>query len=142
MSVDGKWNITINSPMGPQKATLDLKADGGALSGTPRLFAERGGTYLADCAISDEHAPWAMNPEAARCLWALSEQLVGESPAERLAASLRDAAVSHGFGPQSQVTAAVFHVRNNLVSWPLRIRRKVAGEIGCLESSTEVHWPR
>jgi len=27
MSVDGKWNITINSPMGAQKATLDLKAN-------------------------------------------------------------------------------------------------------------------
>src|SRR5258708_29292593 len=34
MSVDGKGNITINSPMGPQKATLDLKANGGALTGT------------------------------------------------------------------------------------------------------------
>ena len=34
MSVDGKWNITINSPMGAQKATLDLKANGSALTGT------------------------------------------------------------------------------------------------------------
>ena len=34
MAVDGKWEIVINSPMGAQKATLDLKADGGTLSGT------------------------------------------------------------------------------------------------------------
>ena len=34
MAIDGKWEITINSPMGAQKATLDLKNEGGALSGT------------------------------------------------------------------------------------------------------------
>ncbi len=34
MAVDGKWEITINSPMGAQKAVLDIKADGPALSGT------------------------------------------------------------------------------------------------------------
>src|SRR6201985_23867 len=34
MAVDGKWEIVINSPMGAQKATLDLKTDGGTLSGT------------------------------------------------------------------------------------------------------------
>lgn len=34
MAVDGKWEIVINSPMGAQKATLDLKAEGEALTGT------------------------------------------------------------------------------------------------------------
>ncbi len=34
MAVDGKWEITINSPLGAQKATLDLTASGGALTGT------------------------------------------------------------------------------------------------------------
>lgn len=34
MTVSGKWNIEIKSPMGAQKASLDLKTDGGALSGT------------------------------------------------------------------------------------------------------------
>ena len=34
MAVDGKWEITINSPMGAQKAQLDLKSDGATLSGT------------------------------------------------------------------------------------------------------------
>lgn len=34
MAVDGKWEITINSPMGAQKATLDLKAEGATLSGS------------------------------------------------------------------------------------------------------------
>jgi hypothetical protein len=34
MAVDGKWEIVINSPLGPQKAQLDLKADGGTLTGS------------------------------------------------------------------------------------------------------------
>jgi NAD(P)-dependent dehydrogenase (short-subunit alcohol dehydrogenase family) len=38
-----------------------------------------GGVYLADGAISDEHAPWALDADAARRLWALSEQLVGRT---------------------------------------------------------------
>ena len=34
MSVDGNWNITVNSPMGAQPSSLSLKADGGTLTGT------------------------------------------------------------------------------------------------------------
>jgi NAD(P)-dependent dehydrogenase (short-subunit alcohol dehydrogenase family) len=38
-----------------------------------------GGTYLADCAISSEHATWATDADAAQRLWTLSERLVGQS---------------------------------------------------------------
>jgi hypothetical protein len=38
-----------------------------------------GGTYLADCQVTDQHAPWARDPEGAARLWALSEKLVGEA---------------------------------------------------------------
>src|ERR1700749_1698756 len=34
MAVDGKWEIVINSPMGAQKATLDLATDGATLTGS------------------------------------------------------------------------------------------------------------
>ena len=34
MSLDGNWNIEINSPMGLQKGTLQLSTAGGKLSGT------------------------------------------------------------------------------------------------------------
>jgi hypothetical protein len=34
MSVDGTWNVTVNSPMGAQPSTLTLKSEGGALTGT------------------------------------------------------------------------------------------------------------
>ncbi len=33
VSVDGNWNITMQSPMGAREVKADLKADGGALSG-------------------------------------------------------------------------------------------------------------
>jgi hypothetical protein len=34
MSVDGNWNITVNSPMGAQPSSLTLTADGASLTGT------------------------------------------------------------------------------------------------------------
>ena len=34
MSIDGNWNITVNSPMGAQPSSLTLKADGATLTGT------------------------------------------------------------------------------------------------------------
>lgn len=38
-------------------------------------LAGRGGLYLADCAPSANVAPWAIDPDAARRLWTLSESL-------------------------------------------------------------------
>ncbi|HZR83386.1 MAG TPA: SDR family NAD(P)-dependent oxidoreductase [Candidatus Binatia bacterium] len=46
---------------------------------TARELEGQGGSYLADCAVSDEHAPWVTDAEAARRLWELSQRLVGES---------------------------------------------------------------
>jgi hypothetical protein len=34
MAVDGTYNITMTSPMGPMQAKLTLKSDGNSLSGT------------------------------------------------------------------------------------------------------------
>ncbi|UGQ13140.1 SDR family NAD(P)-dependent oxidoreductase [Yinghuangia sp. ASG 101] len=41
-------------------------------------LAGRGGLYLEDCHVSDNHRPWARDPEAAARLWAMSEELLGE----------------------------------------------------------------
>lgn len=41
-------------------------------------LADVGGVYLADCAITAEHAPWALDEADAARLWSLSEELVGE----------------------------------------------------------------
>ena len=57
MAIDGKWEITINSPMGAQKATLDLKADGGALSGTQT--AMQGTQALANGKIDGNNLSWS-----------------------------------------------------------------------------------
>jgi NAD(P)-dependent dehydrogenase (short-subunit alcohol dehydrogenase family) len=38
----------------------------------------QGGTYLADCQVTDQHAPWARDRASASRLWTLSEDLVGE----------------------------------------------------------------
>lgn len=34
MSVDGKWSLTVKSPMGAQKSDMDLKSDGNTLTGS------------------------------------------------------------------------------------------------------------
>jgi NAD(P)-dependent dehydrogenase (short-subunit alcohol dehydrogenase family) len=39
----------------------------------------QGGVYLADCAVTDEHAPWALDPDSADRLWSLSERLVART---------------------------------------------------------------
>jgi len=41
-------------------------------------LAARGGLYLEDCEVSTKAAPYALDPDAARRLWAMSEEMVGE----------------------------------------------------------------
>jgi hypothetical protein len=38
MTVDGTWSITISTPMGKQKATVDLVAQGGTVTGTAKAM--------------------------------------------------------------------------------------------------------
>ena len=57
MAVDGKWEIVINSPMGAQKATLDLKADGGALTGTQS--AAQGSGPLENGKVDGNAVSWS-----------------------------------------------------------------------------------
>lgn len=60
MSVDGKWNITVNSPMGPQKSELNLKADGGTLTGSG---TGPGGaaTSIADGKVDGDNVSWKVS---------------------------------------------------------------------------------
>jgi hypothetical protein len=39
---------------------------------------EFGGRYLADCQVSNRHAGWALDQEAAARLWTVTEELVGQ----------------------------------------------------------------
>ena len=59
MSVDGKWNIVINSPMGAQKATLELKAEGNTLTGTQA--AAQGSMPIANGKVDGNTIGWAVS---------------------------------------------------------------------------------
>ncbi|HEY5347312.1 MAG TPA: hypothetical protein VIJ72_03895 [Rhizomicrobium sp.] len=57
MAVDGKWEIVVNSPMGAQKATLDLKADGASLTGTQ--VAPQGSMAIANGKVDGNNVSWS-----------------------------------------------------------------------------------
>jgi NAD(P)-dependent dehydrogenase (short-subunit alcohol dehydrogenase family) len=61
----------------PPLVGTDVGAATSVWAATAPELDERGGTYLADCAVATA-APYATDPDAARRLWALSEDLVGE----------------------------------------------------------------
>ncbi len=69
------------NPAGPGKLPPLVGTDVGAATSvwaaTAPELESQGGTYLADCAVATA-APYATDPDGARRLWALSEQLVGE----------------------------------------------------------------
>ena len=57
MAVDGKWEITINSPMGAQKATLDLATSGNTLTGTQA--AAQGSGPLENGKVDGNNLTWS-----------------------------------------------------------------------------------
>ncbi len=68
------------SPSGglPPRVGVEVGAATSVWAATAPELDEHGGAYLTDCALA-EARPYATDPEAARRLWALSEQLVGEA---------------------------------------------------------------
>src|SRR5256885_6893262 len=59
MAIDGKWEITINSPMGAQKAALDVKAEGDSLTGTQT--AQGNSQALANGKVNGSNLSWSAN---------------------------------------------------------------------------------
>ena len=57
MAVDGKWEIVINSPLGAQKAVLDLKADGATLTGNQS--AAQGSGPLENGKVDCNNLTWS-----------------------------------------------------------------------------------
>jgi len=57
MAVDGKWEIVINSPLGAQKATLDIATDGTALTGTQQ--AAQGSGPLENGKVDGNNVAWS-----------------------------------------------------------------------------------
>jgi hypothetical protein len=52
MSADGTWNTTMNTPMGAQNGTLELKTDGTKLTGT--LKGPQGSLDLEDGSVDGD----------------------------------------------------------------------------------------
>ena len=57
MAVDGKWEITINSPLGAQKAILDLATSGDTLTGTQA--AAQGSGPLENGKVDGNNLAWS-----------------------------------------------------------------------------------
>ena len=57
MAVDGKWEIVINSPMGAQKAALDITTNGGSLTGTQT--AQQGSGPLENGKVDGNSVSWS-----------------------------------------------------------------------------------
>jgi NAD(P)-dependent dehydrogenase (short-subunit alcohol dehydrogenase family) len=63
----------------PPAKTVEQGAATSVWAATAPELESQGGAYLADTEVTDRHAPWARDPEAAKRLWALSEDLVGQT---------------------------------------------------------------
>jgi hypothetical protein len=59
MAIDGNWEITINSPMGAQKAKLELAANGNSLTGTQH--AQGASQPLANGKVDGDKVSWSAN---------------------------------------------------------------------------------
>jgi hypothetical protein len=59
MAIDGKWEITINSPMGAQKAKLELTASGNSLTGTQH--AQGASQPVANGKVDGNNVSWSAN---------------------------------------------------------------------------------
>ena len=62
----------------PPRKTVEQGAATSVWAATAPELDGQGGTYLADAEVTDDHAPWARDPESAKRLWALSEEMVGQ----------------------------------------------------------------
>jgi NAD(P)-dependent dehydrogenase (short-subunit alcohol dehydrogenase family) len=69
-----------SSPSGgmPAYKTVEQGAATSVWAATAPELDDEGGTYLADAEVTDQHAPWARDPDSATRLWTLSEEMVGQ----------------------------------------------------------------
>jgi hypothetical protein len=59
MSIDGTWNLTLDTPIGKQETTLEAKTAGGALTGT-QSGADSGSQPIEDGAVDGDAASWSV----------------------------------------------------------------------------------
>lgn len=56
MAVDGKWNLTIKTPMGDQTGVLTLKQEGDALTG--EMSGQAGNTPIENGRVEGDVLKW------------------------------------------------------------------------------------
>ena len=59
MAIDGTWEVTINSPMGAQKAKLELASKDGTLTGTQH--AQGSSQPVANGKVDGDNVSWSAN---------------------------------------------------------------------------------
>ena len=59
MSADGTWNVTLNTPMGPQAGTLELATEGNTLTGT--MSGPQGSMELENGTADGDSLSWTVN---------------------------------------------------------------------------------
>ena len=59
MTADGNWNLVESTPMGERRATLSLKADGGALTGSQ--MADGNTAEIFDGIVNGNQLSWKVS---------------------------------------------------------------------------------
>ena len=59
MSVDGSWNLTMETPMGERTATLDVTSAGGTLTG--KQSAEGNSADIFDGTVNGNEVAWKVS---------------------------------------------------------------------------------
>jgi hypothetical protein len=59
VGIDGSWEITVQTPMGPQSSKLEFKSDGSGLTGTQSGSGQQ--TEIYDGSVDGENATWKID---------------------------------------------------------------------------------
>ena len=59
MSADGTWSITVNSPLGEQESTVELRSEGTALTGEQSGDGQSGPIY--DGKVDGDRVSWKVD---------------------------------------------------------------------------------
>ncbi len=57
MAIDGIWNLTVNTPMGPQASTLTIATSGASLTGT-QSAGHSEGQAISDGTVNGNAVTW------------------------------------------------------------------------------------
>jgi hypothetical protein len=59
VTADGNWSLVVSTPMGERRATLSLKADGGALTGSQ--MADGNTAEIFDGTVNGNQLSWKVS---------------------------------------------------------------------------------